>query len=161
MKPSLIIFDCDGVLIDSEPLAALAYERVYDRHGMAGVGPDIIAQCIGMKQADIIAKIRDITGHLLADDRQCDIWLETRQLFTERLEPTEGIAAFLDDLTVARCVASSSSMERIHHSLQVTGLARHSAMRSFRLRWWRAASPLPTSSCLPQSAWVSSLRAAS
>lgn len=125
MKPSLIIFDCDGVLVDSEPLAALAYERVYDRHGMAGVGPDIIAQCIGMKQADIIAKIHGLTGHLLSDDRQDDIWLETRQLFTERLEPTEGIAAFLDDLTAARCVASSSSMERIHHSLAVTGLAHH------------------------------------
>ena len=49
----LVIFDCDGVLVDSEPLAAEAYERVYEKHGMSGVGAGIIAQCIGMKQADI------------------------------------------------------------------------------------------------------------
>src|SRR5690606_23764249 len=55
----LIIFDCDGVLVDSEPLAAEAYERVYGRHGMNGVGADIIAQCIGLKQADIIVKIKE------------------------------------------------------------------------------------------------------
>lgn len=122
---SLIIFDCDGVLVDSEPLAALAYERVYEKHGMRGVGPDIIAQCIGMKQADIIVKIRDLTGHHLADDRQGDIWTETMALFTEQLEPTKGIADFLAELGTPRCVASSSSMERIHHSLAVTGLAPH------------------------------------
>ena len=56
----LIIFDCDGVLVDSEPLAAEAYERVYEKHGMSGVGADIIAQCVGMKQADIIIRIKEL-----------------------------------------------------------------------------------------------------
>ena len=58
-----IIFDCDGVLVDSEPLAARAYERVYEKHGMRGVDAGIIAQCIGMKQSDIIVRIRELTGH--------------------------------------------------------------------------------------------------
>ncbi|MEO3388368.1 HAD family hydrolase [Mesorhizobium sp. CAU 1741] len=120
---SLIIFDCDGVLVDSEPLAALAYERVYDKHGMRGVSADVIAQCIGMKQADIIVRIRDLTGHLLGEDKQGDIWAETKALFTEKLQPTHGIKGFLEALSVDRCVASSSSLERIHHSLDVTGLA--------------------------------------
>ena len=35
MSKPLIIFDCDGVLVDSEPLAAIAYERVYNKHGLA------------------------------------------------------------------------------------------------------------------------------
>lgn len=119
----LIIFDCDGVLVDSEPLAAKAYERVYDKHGMPGVGADIIAQCIGMKQADIIARIRDLTGHQFPDHAQGDIWAETKLLFTEALTPTEGLVSFLERLTLPRCVASSSSLERIHHSLAVTRLA--------------------------------------
>src|SRR5690606_4947207 len=104
----LIIFDCDGVLVDSEPLAAKAYERVYDKHGMPGVGADIIAQCIGMKQADIIARIRDLTGHQFPDHAQGDIWAETKLLFTEALTPTEGLVSFLERLTLPRCVASSS-----------------------------------------------------
>jgi HAD superfamily hydrolase (TIGR01509 family) len=119
----LIIFDCDGVLVDSEPLAAEAYERVYEKHGMSGVGADIIAQCIGMKQADIIVKIRELTGHQFPEHAHGDIWAETKQLFTEKLAETEGLRHFLEALPTARCVASSSSLERINHSLEITGLA--------------------------------------
>ena len=119
----LVIFDCDGVLVDSEPLAAEAYERVYEKHGMSGVGASIIAQCIGMKQADILVKIRELTGHQFPDHAHDDIWAETKQLFTEKLAETEGLRHFLDALPAARCVASSSSLERIHHSLEITGLA--------------------------------------
>lgn len=119
----LIIFDCDGVLVDSEPLAALAYERVYEKHGMSGVGADIIAQCIGMKQADIIARIKELTGHQFPADAGNDIWAETKALFTEELTQTRGLESFLSSLKTKRCVASSSSLERIHHSLDVTGVA--------------------------------------
>ncbi|WP_136620405.1 MULTISPECIES: HAD family hydrolase [Mesorhizobium] len=118
-----IIFDCDGVLVDSEPLAARAYERVYEKHGMSGVNTSIIAQCIGMKQSDIIAKIRDLTGHQFPAAADGDIWAETKILFSEELKPTPGITAFLQTLAGDRCVASSSSVERINHSLAVTGLA--------------------------------------
>lgn len=120
---SLVIFDCDGVLVDSEPLAARAYQLVYDRLGMAGVGPDIIAQCIGMKQPDIIEKIHLLTGHLLLPDRHGDIWAVTREMIEEGLRPTSEILPFLAALTAPRCVASSSSLERIHLSLGTAGLA--------------------------------------
>lgn len=139
----LIIFDCDGVLVDSEPLAAKAYERVYDRHGMSGVGPDIIAQCIGMKQADIIVKIRDLTGHHFPDHAHGDIWAETRTLFSEELAPTDGIADFLAALATARCVASSSSVERIHHSLAVTGLAGYFGEAIFSSSMVKQGKPAP------------------
>ncbi|MFD2053518.1 HAD family hydrolase [Mesorhizobium calcicola] len=119
-----IIFDCDGVLVDSEPLAARAYERVYDKHGMPGVDTGIIAQCIGMKQSDIIAKIKELTGHQFPATADGDIWAETKALFSQELKPTPGITAFLETLAGGRCVASSSSVERINHSLAVTGLAR-------------------------------------
>ena len=121
-RPNLVIFDCDGVLVDSEPLAARAYERVYEKHGMRGVGADIISQCIGMKQADILVRIRELTGHRFPEASTGDIWAETKALFTEELKPTDGVALFLHDLRTSRCVASSSSVERIEHSLEITGL---------------------------------------
>jgi HAD superfamily hydrolase (TIGR01509 family) len=139
----LIIFDCDGVLVDSEPLAARAYERVYDRHGMRGVGPEIIAQCIGMKQSDIIVKIKDLTGHDFPTHAHGDIWAETKALFSEELAPTEGVAAFLEALPTARCVASSSSVERIGHSLAVTGLARHFGESIFSSSMVERGKPAP------------------
>ncbi|MFC5387544.1 HAD family hydrolase [Aquamicrobium segne] len=121
----LIIFDCDGVLVDSEPLAVLAYERVYERHGMPGVGLDIISQCFGMKQADIIARIAELTGHHYPDHAPDDLWLETKALFSEQLQPISGLPDFLSNLKIQRCVASSSSLERIHHSLDVTSIASY------------------------------------
>ncbi len=139
----LIIFDCDGVLVDSEPLAAKAYERVYEKHGMPGVGTDVIAQCIGMKQADIIAKIRDLTGHHFPDHAQDDIWTETKALFTEALVPTEGLVPFLERLALKRCIASSSSLERIHHSLAVTGLAGFFGEAIFSSSMVKRGKPAP------------------
>ncbi|RUY61519.1 HAD family phosphatase, partial [Mesorhizobium sp. M7A.F.Ca.CA.001.09.2.1] len=101
-----------------------AYERVYEKHGMPGVNTSVIAQCIGMKQSDIIARIKDLTGHQFPAAADGDIWAETKVLFSQELKPTPGITAFLEALAGDRCVASSSSVERINHSLAVTGLAR-------------------------------------
>lgn len=123
--PSLVIFDCDGVLVDSETLSALAYRRVYEKHGMPGVGPEIIARCIGMKQPDIIARVQQLTGHLLPEDRHGDLWIEMKTMIVEELQPTAGIVPFLDALRVPRCVASSSSVERIQLSLETAGIASY------------------------------------
>ncbi|MER8752929.1 HAD family phosphatase [Mesorhizobium sp. M1050] len=142
-RPRPIIFDCDGVLVDSEPLAARAYERVYEKHGMPGVNTGIIAQCIGMKQSDIIAKIRDLTGHQFPAAADGDIWAETKVLFSEELNPTAGIAAFLESLGGDRCVASSSSVERINHSLAVTGLARFFGDAIYSSSMVRNGKPAP------------------
>jgi HAD superfamily hydrolase (TIGR01509 family) len=139
----LIIFDCDGVLVDSEPLAARAYERVYEKHGMSGVSADIIAQCIGMKQADIIVRIRALTGHQFPEHADGDIWTETKALFTEELVPTRELAAFLSALPTKRCVASSSSLERIHHSLDVTGLAPFFGEAIFSSSMVKRGKPAP------------------
>lgn len=139
----LIIFDCDGVLVDSEPLAARAYERVYEKHGMSGVGADIIAQCIGMKQADIIVRIKELTGHQFPEHADHDIWAETKILFTKELKPTNGIVRFLDTLAIDRCVASSSSVERINHSLGVTGLARFFGSSIYSSSMVKRGKPAP------------------
>ncbi|MCR4267992.1 HAD family phosphatase [Nitratireductor sp. ZSWI3] len=142
MKRPLVIFDCDGVLVDSEPLAAIAYERAYRKHGMA-LGADIVRQCIGMKQADIIVRIRELTGHAFPEHASEDIWLETRMLIAEELEPTRGILPFLQALEGARCVASSSSMERIALSLDVTGLADFFSDNVFSTSMVKNGKPAP------------------
>ena len=139
----LMIFDCDGVLVDSEPLAAKAYERVYEKHGMPGVHGGIIAQCIGMKQSDIIVKIKELTGHQFPAAAAGDIWAETKLLFSEELKPTPGIVSFLSALGGNRCVASSSSVERINHSLSVTGLARFFGEAIFSSSMVKNGKPAP------------------
>jgi HAD superfamily hydrolase (TIGR01509 family) len=117
----LVIFDCDGVLVDSEPLAALAYHNVYAKEGMP-IPQGTVAHGVGMKQADIILLIARLTGHHLPPAAEGNLWPETRALFADSLQPTPGIVDFLGQLQLPRCVASSSSMERIEFSLDVTRL---------------------------------------
>lgn len=138
----LFIFDCDGVLVDSEPLAAVAYVRVYAKHGLT-ITADVIAQCVGMKQADIFARISDLTGQHYPLDHAGDIWEETKLVFTEQLKAMTGIADFLSTLVFPHCVASSSSMERIHHSLSLTGLRRFFGDDIFSSSMVRHGKPAP------------------
>ena len=120
----LVIFDCDGVLVDSEPLSCLAFERVYANHGME-LPEGTVAKGIGMKQADIMKMIEDMTGHRLPEEATSQFWPETKILFAEALQPTIGIANFLRDLPQKRCVASSSQPERIAFSLEKTGISHY------------------------------------
>lgn len=141
-QTKLIIFDCDGVLVDSEPLAALAYTRVYEKHGMP-ISLDLITQSVGMKQTDIIARIGELTGHFLSEDASSELWPEIRHLFSERLGPTNGLKDFLGRLSLPRCVASSSSPERIEFSLDVTGLSRFFCRSVFSTSMVRRGKPAP------------------
>ena len=109
------------MLVDSEVLAARAYQNVYAYSGMA-ISTQIMQDCIGLKQADIISKIAKITGLQLPSDRHLEIWPATKELFERSLMPTAGIENYLTKSMISRCVASSSSLERIHLSLSVTGL---------------------------------------
>lgn len=120
----LVIFDCDGVLVDSEVLSCQAFEQVYADHGMA-LPAGLVASGIGMKQADIMNMIEDRTGHRLPDGVDGEFWPATRALFAQSLQPTIGIANFLRDLPQKRCVASSSQPERIAFSLEKTGISHH------------------------------------
>ncbi len=119
----LVIFDCDGVLVDSEPLSALAIQQVLHDGGIEVALP-LIAACVGMKQADIVASLERATGASIGPLLVDGLWPATRALFADRLTPTRGMAALLAALPYRRCIASSSSHERIGFSLQVTGLDR-------------------------------------
>ncbi len=120
--PALIVFDCDGVLVDSEALAMRAYVDI-----LADIGADIPAklwpQCVGLKQDDIFAVLEHAIGRPIAQDVRNRLWPRTRALFAAELQPTPGVMGYLGRVATRRCVASSSDPERIRFSLEKTGLA--------------------------------------
>jgi HAD superfamily hydrolase (TIGR01509 family) len=120
----LVIFDCDGVLVDSEVLSRRGFRAVLQEIGV-DVPAGVLENSIGLKQADIIARIAAATGRQIGADATARLWPRTRELFEAELQPTRGLKAFLDQLDVARCVASSSHVERIRLSLELTGLDRY------------------------------------
>lgn len=120
--PDLVIFDCDGVLVDSEVLAVEAFCEVLVAAGVPAK-PAMIARCFGMKQADIIASVERDAGVPVPASVGDALWPATRALFDRSLGPMPGVADFIARLgDRPRCVASSSSLERIRFSLARTGL---------------------------------------
>lgn len=138
----LIIFDCDGVLVDSEPLSCRAFEQVYAEHGMP-LPEGIVASGIGMKQADIMRMIEEATGHRLPEAAVGEFWPKTRTLFAEALQPTKGIARFLENLPQQRCVASSSQPERIAFSLDKVGISHHFGEAVYSSSMVKRGKPAP------------------
>jgi HAD superfamily hydrolase (TIGR01509 family) len=120
--PDLVIFDCDGVLVDSEVLSVRGMLATLSGAGVPATEA-MIARRFGMKQKDILAHVAADTGMAIPDGVDAAIWPATRALFEAELEPMPGVARFIERLgDRPRCVASSSSLERIRFSLTKTGL---------------------------------------
>ena len=138
----LVIFDCDGVLVDSEVLSGRGFRAVFEEIGVA-IPAGILEGSIGLKQADIVARIAVATGREIGPDVMARLWPRTRELFEAELQPTPGLVAFLDRLDVARCVASSSHVERIRLSLGLTGLDRYFGDAIFSTHQVARGKPAP------------------
>lgn len=119
----LIIFDCDGVLVDSEILARRAVQSVFRKAGIE-VTAAMVDEVVGMKFADLLRGLEERTGSSLAAEYHPHFWIETKSLFAGSLAPTPGVVAFIEASATPRCVASSSDHERIRHSLSVCDLSR-------------------------------------
>ena len=118
----LTIFDCDGVLVDSELIALAELSRMMGAFGV----PMSVAACqdafMGLHNADIIAAIETRIGRALPADEGSRMRLRMIERMKHELKPVAGVAATLRRLGGARCVASSSDRERIALTLRLTGL---------------------------------------
>jgi HAD superfamily hydrolase (TIGR01509 family) len=119
----LVIFDCDGVLVDSEFLAMRAYQDLFAELG-GEVSVGLWRRCLGKKQDDILAVIEQTVGRVAPPELRATLWPRVEALFAAELKPTPGLVPFLEALEARRCVASSSDLDRIRFSLKVAGLAR-------------------------------------
>ena len=107
MPPKLIIFDCDGVLVDSEPLANQIFIDMVAYYGVH-LDPDwLFAHFVGRALVDNIRHIRDDFGVTLPEDFAERYRAATRKQLAEQVQPVAGIETLLDSLTVPYCVASS------------------------------------------------------
>jgi len=118
----LVIFDCDGVLVDSEPISITVLVEALAAAGVAMSEAEAHERFLGRSLKSMSEILHDEYG--LAVDAA---FLEAmRKVLYERfrseLQPIPGVAETVDALGVAHCVASSSQPERIRLSLSVTGL---------------------------------------
>jgi HAD superfamily hydrolase (TIGR01509 family) len=121
---ALVIFDCDGVIVDSEPLAnAVLHAR------LVGLGLELTLEesatrFTGRTMADCVTLIEALLGRSVPDDFVSTVRRETKAAFDDALTPVGGIVEVLASLATPFCLASSGSHEKIRHSLRLTGTDR-------------------------------------
>lgn len=120
--PELIIFDCDGVLVDSEPLAMRVLLAAIAVQGIVITPESAFRDYLGRSLASISKSLVASHGMPLAPEALAAMRADLYALYRTDLHATPGILEALSRLDISFCVASSSQPERIRLSLELTGL---------------------------------------
>ncbi|MEM7737863.1 MAG: HAD family phosphatase [Deinococcota bacterium] len=122
MDIDLIIFDCDGVLIDSELLANGSEVDFLKTLGVDISLDTYMQQFVGKGNADVLASLQRDYGQAIPNDFWQQVEAYTFEVFRERLTAIPGMPEVVDRVQGKKCVASNSSLERLDVSLNVTKL---------------------------------------
>jgi HAD superfamily hydrolase (TIGR01509 family) len=139
----LVIFDCDGVLVDSEPLAMRV---LLEGLAEAGYGIDEATaydRFLGRSIATLQSVLRAEAGFELSRDRLDRMRQQLFDVYRRELKPMPGIPEVLGELTTPYCVASSSMLDRLTLSLEVTGLLPRFAPHLFSASMVAQGKPAP------------------
>jgi HAD superfamily hydrolase (TIGR01509 family) len=120
---TLLVFDCDGVLVDSEVLAHATLIEMMASLGRPMTMDEAVREFAGGSLADTIATVRRLLGRPLPADVGEHFGKLLLERFRQNLKPMPGVRAAILALPHRRAVASSSTPERLRLSLEVTGLA--------------------------------------
>jgi HAD superfamily hydrolase (TIGR01509 family) len=139
----LVIFDCDGVLVDSDRIAVRIDAEVITEAGWPISEAEVVRRFLGRSDADQLAEIEAHLGHALPTD-----WLERcgaryREAYERELRPVEGVPEMLGALDLPSCVASSGSHEKMRYTLTKTGLYPYFAGRIFSVTEVTRGKPAP------------------
>jgi HAD superfamily hydrolase (TIGR01509 family) len=142
----LVIFDCDGVLVDTERLSVSVDGRVLADLGLPMSQQEVIDRFVGRTETYWREEVQRLLGRQLAEGEfeAYDPWY--REAFEAELTAIDGIAEAIDALDrrgVATCVASSGTHERMEFTLGHTGLYARFAGRIFSATEVAEGKPSP------------------
>ena len=139
----LVIFDCDGVLVDSELIASRVLAQVVSEQCFPLTAQQAIERFTGLSLATVLSSIEAQWGRRLPPDFREQLRTRDYAAFRAELKPIEGTAAVLERLTMARCVASSGVLEKIRLTLGTTGLLHYFEPRLFSAQMVARGKPAP------------------
>ena len=120
---TLLIFDCDGVLVDSEHLACAALAELMTTLGHSMTADEAMLAFAGRSLKDVLARAERLLSRPIPKDvgEQAAVQLMAR--FRRELQAVAGAKEAIAALPYRRCVASSSTPDRLMLSLDITGLS--------------------------------------
>jgi len=123
MKTDLVIFDCDGVLIDSEVISARMLIAELKGYGIDMDMAFVSRHFLGRSYPVVLKEVREGWGVALPERFEADYRARLLAAFEQDLKPMAGVAGVIPALGLPYCLATSSSPERLRRSLAITGLA--------------------------------------
>jgi HAD superfamily hydrolase (TIGR01509 family) len=139
----LVIFDCDGVLVDSEILAVEVDKRILAEFGWHLTTEEIVDRFLGKSSSSFAAQAEEHLGFALPADWEKKYQPWFFDAFESSLQPVNGIETALDAIATATCVASSGSHEKIRKTLGLTQLHSRFEGRIFSATEVERGKPAP------------------
>jgi HAD superfamily hydrolase (TIGR01509 family) len=130
----LVIFDCDGVLVDSERLIVKVEAQICQERGWGLTEEDVIREFVGLSDDAMRARLSELVGEVLPDDWDAEYTDRYREALAREIRAVPGVAGAIDAIEqagIATCVASSGSHEKMALTLGKTGLLDRFAGRIF------------------------------
>lgn len=141
--PQLVIFDCDGVLVDSEMIASQVLADLLTRMNFKITAKDCRERFTGKSIRSVRTMVEKQWGRALGSDFEENLRTFDRQAFEKNLRPVDGIKEALEGIPVPLCVASSGTPEKIKNSLDLTGLSNYFAGNLFSSTMVANGKPAP------------------
>ena len=143
MSFELVIFDCDGVLVDSEVMSCRAHADVLTRHGYPITPEEVLQRFLGVSDREARMIIEAELGRGLPDDFEAQVKQATLQRYADDLRPVPYVGEAVAAIELPKCVASSGTPEKIRHGLTCAGLYDVLAPHIFSASQVKRGKPAP------------------
>ena len=124
-KVKCIIFDCDGTLVDSEPLTNKVIAEMAGELGITMTWEEATKLWGGKTIDAVVYGMKEMSGNDLPDDWVPRLVQNVSNAYKHDLVPMDGISEVLDSLTIPTCVASNGRPGHVENSLKITGLYKY------------------------------------
>jgi HAD superfamily hydrolase (TIGR01509 family) len=139
----LVIFDCDGVLVDSEVISCRAHAEVLTRHGYPIAQEEVLARFLGVSDREARLIVEQGIGRSLPDDLEAQVKAATLKFYAGDLQAIANVGDAIDAISLPKCVASSGTPEKIRHGLTCAGLYDQLAPHIFSATQVKRGKPAP------------------
>lgn len=140
MEVKGIIFDCDGVLVDTEKIGNGILLEMAAEHGFEMEIEDAYRNFNGRNLKDCFRHIEEAIDQKLPESFESDYRQKSFEAFKTQVKPMEGIVSFIEKLKIPYCVASSGPVDKIRLNLEVAGLLdkfENKIFSSYQISSWK------------------------
>ena len=124
-KVKCVIFDCDGTLVDSEPLTNKVIAEMAGELGIEMTWEEATKLWGGKTIDAVVYGMRELSGSDLPDDWVPRLVQKVSEAYKYDLVPMDGISEVLESMKLAKCVASNGRPGHVENSLKLTGLYKY------------------------------------